>query len=507
MKSCFQLFAQFATQRARLQAMWRLSQIAWAGFYLVSPPVLAQSAPALTADGAAQDVRMLRRALLELHPGRTKYQSEEDWSRHLARFEARGNAARTPTEMMLAVAEFTAALRCGHTWTNNYNQKGALRQALLESTNKLPFTLTLVQGRWLVLDSADVAVARGDEVMGINGVAGTDIVRQLWPYLRADGASDEKRRRQLGHDRLDLSALDLIWPLLSPPVDGRWSVALRQADGADMTVTVAAVSLSARMASLAAQGVRPRSGEWSLYFEGPNAVMRLPSFAFFDDRFDWKSWLRNSFNEIQSRKVKSLVIDIRDLEGGDDRIGVELMSYLLKAPFRYTSDQAVTAYERVPYVLSRYLETWNYDFFDRTGQVERLASGPQQGLFLVKSRVRGKRTIVPAEQAFKGPIFLLVGGENSSAGFQLAWMAQQARAATLVGQPTGGNLRGLNGGELAWLTLPNSGVVVDIPLLAHMYEADTPDGSVRPEIIVDRSFAGQRAGEDEELAAVRRALN
>ena len=48
-------------------------------------------------------------------------------------------------------------------------------------------------------------------------------------------------------------------------------------------------------------------------------------------------------------------------------------------------------------------------------------------------------------------------------------------AATLVGQPTGGNLRGLNGGQLAWITLPASGVAVDIPLLAAIHPGDPPD--------------------------------
>jgi C-terminal processing protease CtpA/Prc len=101
-------------------------------------------------------------------------------------------------------------------------------------------------------------------------------------------------------------------------------------------------------------------------------------------------------------------------------------------------------------------------------------------------------------------VFMLVSGENSSAGFQLARLAQQARVATLVGQTTGGNLRGLNAGELAWLTLPNSGVAIDIPLLAHVYAADTPDKSVVPDIVVTRTFAGQSAGQDEEMAAVKR---
>ena len=99
-------------------------------------------------------------------------------------------------------------------------------------------------------------------------------------------------------------------------------------------------------------------------------------------------------------------------------------------------------------------------------------------------------------------MFLLVGGENSSATFQFAWLAQRAGVATLVGQPTGGNLRGLSGGELTWVNLPNSGVAVDIPLLATRYQFDTPDASVMPDVLVARSFEGQKSGKDEEVEAV-----
>jgi hypothetical protein len=486
----------------------------------------AQPAPAaeLTAEQAAQDMRVLRRAVLALHPGRLKYQSEAAWAENLARFEARAGASSTRTEMLLAVAEFTASLRCGHTWPNSFNQKGAVRAVLMEAANKLPFTLRPVQGRWLVMASADAQVRAGDEVLAINGVAGPDIAARVWPYLRADGSSDSKRWRQLGHDRNDSSQMDLVWPLLSPPASTApgaapaYRVSLRrQGTAGEQQVSVAATTLAARQAALQAQGAVPVSSDWSLRFEGTGAqamaVMRLPSFAFYSGasrNFDWKAWLQRSFADVQARQVPVLVLDVRDLEGGDSRVGEALIAHLLAATWRMPAperaEQAVSAYERVPYVLARYLDTWDYDFFDRTGQVERITSGPQAGLWLVSSRVRSERLLEPAAPRFTGRVFMLVGGENSSAGFMLAQMAQQAGAATLVGQATGGNQRGLNAGQLAFVTLPNSGVVVDMPLLAHPYTADTPDAPVLPELLVQRRLEAQRAGVDEEMAAVRQAL-
>ncbi|MBI3346425.1 MAG: hypothetical protein HY020_04340, partial [Burkholderiales bacterium] len=116
------------------------------------------------------------------------------------------------------------------------------------------------------------------------------------------------------------------------------------------------------------------------------------------------------------------------------------------------------------------------------------------------------QVIEPAAPVFEGRVVALIGPQNSSAGFLLARDLQAAGAATLLGQPTGGNLRGLNGGQLAWITLPASGVAVDIPLLAHFAPGQPPDAGVQPDVRVVPRFADAVAGVDAELAAALRLL-
>jgi hypothetical protein len=129
----------------------------------------AQSLPApalvgaLTPEQANLDMRVLRRALLALHPALTKYRTQAEIDAAFAKFESRAAAARSAAEMYLAATELAAAIRCGHTWTNVLNQSGAVKAALLESVNKLSLTVTVVEGRWLVLASADVAIQKGAE--------------------------------------------------------------------------------------------------------------------------------------------------------------------------------------------------------------------------------------------------------------------------------------------------------------------------------------------------------
>jgi len=194
---------------------------------------------------------------------------------------------------------------------------------------------------------------------------------------------------------------------------------------------------------------------------------------------------------------------MRANEGGDGAIGGEVLSHLVRKPFEFVSTQSTSAYERVPYDLARYLDTWDFSFFDRTGKVEKITEGTAAGKYRYTERGDGKQTIVPVASPYQGRTFVLVGPENSSASFQFDLLAQQSGVATLVGQRTGGNQRGLNGGHLAWINLPNSGVAVDIPLLAGTYTEATPDASVVPEIEVTPSLEARRAGRDVEMEAVK----
>jgi hypothetical protein len=172
-----------------------------------------------------------------------------------------------------------------------------------------------------------------------------------------------------------------------------------------------------------------------------------------------------------------------------------LLRHLLKAPLPLPALRRESAYERVPYGLARYLDTWDFGFFDRTGQARR---GPGRNWLLPDQP--GMR-IEPVAKPYAGRTLVLVGPQNSSAGFQLARDIQRSGAALLLGQPTGGNLRGLNSGQLAWFTLPASGVAVDIPLVASLSMEDAPDGGVMPDVLVAPRWSDTVAGIDTEMEA------
>ena len=453
----------------------------------------AAAAPALTAEQAQRDLRILRRAFVDLHPGLVRYASPADIDAGFDAAQAAVAGGATRAQLYLLATRLAALVRCGHTWTNPSNQSPAVQEML--GAASLPLAFRFVEGRLRVEASAVPGVPAGSEVLTLEGRTPAEITALLMPYLRADGSSDGKRRAQLD-DNPNGGALQRLLPLLMPaPAEG-WRLAL----GDGRTVRVLPMTAAAREQALRATGWQPASSAWRLRVEGDVAVLTLPTFAFWGGGFDGVAFLARSFDELRERGIRRLVVDLRDNEGGDDGLGRALLAHLIREPYTQPGSRRVSAYERVPYVLARYLDTWDFDFFDRTGQVERL---PERGWRLPDA---APRVITPVAQPFQGQVIALVGPQNSSAGYLLARDLKATGAALLMGEPTGGNRRGLNGGQIAWLTLPASGVAVDIPLVANFAPGDPPDAGVQPDVNVAPRWADLAAGIDTALQAALRRL-
>jgi hypothetical protein len=480
-------------------AVWVLSAAVWLGGAASTARAQPASAPTpeISTEAALSDLRILQRAFVALHPGLYRYATPPEIDAAFAAAQAEVAGGSTRAAMVLLASRLAAAVRCGHTWVSPYNQSPAVATEVFGRADKLPLTLRWIEGRVLVTGSTDPGVPAGSELLAIDDRPVAEIAQALLPYLRADGNGPDAEGKRLS--QLDSGpnggVMDRLYPLRFPPdasADGR-RYRLRLRDGpakAPRTVAVAATSLASRERALPAP-----APAWQLTVDGDTAVMTLPTFAFWGGDFKPQEWLARSFEAV--RNVPYLIIDQRRNEGGDDATGQALTRHLLRTPLQLPGSRTEGAYERAPYALARYLDTWDYGFFDRTGQARK---GPGRNWLLPPSQAQ---VLEPMPTPYAGRVILLVGPQNSSAGHLLARDLKASGAATLIGQPTGGNLRGLNGGQVAWVTLPASGVGVDIPLLAHFETGNPPDAGVAPDVRSAPSWTDALAGVDTEMATAR----
>jgi hypothetical protein len=458
----------------------------------------------LTAAQAQRDLAVLQRALTTLHPGLYRYTTPDALTAVFSSAQQSVAAGADRAQMFVLASRIAASVHCGHTWANRSNQGPAVVAEVFNRADKLPITLRWLQGRALITGSLLPAVAVGTELLSIDGRPVQDIAAAVLPHLRADGlhsGSQAKRLAQLNSGSLG-GAMDSIFPLIFAPSDSRYRLGLRSVSGALLDVTVPTTTQAERDKALPEPG-----SEWTLRIDGKTAVLTLPTFAFWARSFDAAAFLARSFETLRNvaHEVPQLIIDIRRCEGGDESLTRRLLTYLLRSEATLPAQRQESAYERVPYDLARYLDTWDFSFFDRTGQVTPGPDRAGRKTWLMPSKAPLR--IEPVATPYAGRTVLLVGPVNSSAGFQLARDAKATGAATLIGQPTGGNLRGLNSGQLAWINLPHSGVGIDIPLLASYAAGDPPDSGVVPDVTVAPSFADAQAGVDTDMQAALRWLN
>lgn len=455
-----------------------------------------------------EDFEILERAYRELHPGLYRYNTEVELEAHFALLRSELEPGLSTVESYLAFSRFLAKLRCGHTYANFFNQSDDVQTALFGGQDKLPFTFRVLDRRMIVTADASVdgVIARGSEVLSIDGVPVREIFESLIPYVAADGSNDGKR-----WDELQLTGIggfeyfDVFFPLLYATSLDRFELEVTDQTRRRSTVFVSPVTREERGKMMASRsGTPPQAvdGLWRFSVEdAETAYLKIGSFVTWRMEMDWRAFLQDAFDRLREEDIPNLVLDLRGNAGGDDAVRNMLWAFLQTRDVDIQPTRQLLKYRSVPAALREYLDTWEDGFVDRGDRVVEVEGG---------YTFRGARTTPQTRKAradaYRGRTFVIVGPANSSSTFTLASNLKTYGLATLVGQETGGNQRGINGGQYFFLRLPNSGIEMDIPLIGYFVGNDKPDRGIKPDVLVTSTVEDIRAGIDAELEAIQRLI-
>lgn len=449
------------------------------------------------------DLSIAKRALEELHPGLTLHSSPEAMDDSFAESRAYFQLPRSLNETHREFMRLTASVKCGHTHCNPYNQSAA-NKAVFQSQLVLPFAFEWMGSRMAVTrDAAEGRLPRGTEILEIGGKPVAELKELMMRSARADGANDSKRASLLSVSGSDLvEPFDLLLPALVRLDSGRINIKARLGEVVRQDLTVKLISVGER-----AKNLKPKVSDdltWKFRFLDSNtALMTLPTFAVWESKQDWKGFLKESFEELNSRPGSKLIIDVRGNEGGADEVNLVLGQWLASEKISLPATRSYVKFQKVSPDLRPYLATWDESFYDFSKEIEK----EEHGLYLLRQNLLNPRSVGPNAAAFKGPVALLVDSSCSSATYYLARILQSSGRAKIVGRETGGSQKGMTGGRIMFLTLPNTKIEFDIPLVVTRPTSPLPDQGVMPDMLVNREPADLKSGRDKDIEAALKLLS
>jgi len=466
----------------------------------------------------AQDLPILKAALTSLHPGIERYETPAQVDSLFTALELGTRKPLSQAQYYILLSQAITHIRCGHTYLNYWNQDKAIKEALYSKT--VPPVLFRLIGRKMIIThnlSRSPLVKPGDEVLSINGSPIKGIVDSLLTVSPSDGQHGLPRKldnisiEPLDADTANYNLFDIYFPLFFPKNlnTTTYVLKMKRPAGNIYTVTVASLTKDGRLQAYNTKfGKLPvHESNWSLRFLNPaTAVFKIGDFETWEWKADYRKYLDSIFTLLKQRDVKNLIVDIRGNGGGDDEARDEVFSYLTAQPFGCEEPMHRRfRFLSVPDTLLTYLKTWNKSFKDPKDPADyvKVAAGDWESK---KEMAQACDPILPKAGRFKGRMFLLTDGRNASTTFTMAKLFRTYHAGEIVGEPTGGNQQGINGGQFFFLYLPVSKIEIDIPLVWGAYPGNRPDTGIVPDKLVPVTVSSISRNADPALSYVLKEI-
>ncbi|MEL7453766.1 MAG: S41 family peptidase [Pseudomonadota bacterium] len=464
-----------------------------AGASAVLPKVAAAS------DGDIREDFDVLRAALDIHPGALRYLNPAALDAALTVFESEYAATEALDERYLVLSRFLSKLRCGHTYANFYNQSEAVSEALFNRKTRLPFAFRWVDGQMVITRSlSGLNLPSGAIITDINGVAPERMLQQLLPYTRADGAALGKRIALLEvQHRARIEYFDVFHGLVyGAPEDGVHRLRAILPDGRAISVNGPALDLAARkaMRDASPEIIKGDGPSWSFEVRRDIGILTMPSWSTYSFDWDWQDWLEGKLDDVIG--LRGLIVDNRRNEGGDIKVGIQLLTRLIRDPVPLPDIRRLVRFRTFPEALRPHVNTWDSSFYFVGERAEAVGQG-----FYALPRSQSIDRLSPRGDPIDVPTVLLTSPTNSSAAFTFAYIAQASGRMKLVGTPTGGNRRGINGDGFFFTTLPVSGIEFDLPMVGQFPVEPQHDGGVIPDVQVEETAADIAAGRDPAMDA------
>lgn len=451
-----------------------------------------------------RDIDIVWESYQQNHPSIDWYTPYDSVAARFARVRASFTDSLTEPEFRARLSYAIEAIKCGH--TSVMASKGYRKYADTAKVPVFPLAVKVWQlDSMVVLQNLlgdSLPIRRGTIITSINSVPVRALVGQMMQYASTDGYSDGFKEIQVGAG----FGPRLRW-LYGP--QGRYTFGYIDSLGRPDTLTLPNYLPGTRRprtpgikkpSDLATRSIKKehikRYGRLSIDTANRMALMQLNTFT----STGLPSFIRRSFRTLQRMEVQHLVIDLRGNGGGKINNSTLLTRYIRNSPFR-VADSAWAKSLKLAH--PRYTEaSWIYKYF-RWSFVKKEADGRYHMRPQERNIHRPKR-----RYHFDGQVYAITGGATFSASNLFLAKVVGQKNVTIVGEETGGGARGNSAVMTPRVTLPNTRVMVRMPLFRLVTDASLPHNGrgLLPDVPVPPNSFYLRNDRDPKMETIMRLI-
>lgn len=374
-------------------------------------------------------------------------------------------------------------------------------QHLQKSNHYFPFSLKIIDRRLYVLKNFNLenALPIGAEILSINGHSAEDILTILMPTIPSDGYIQTFNIRHLEDYSMtqNENIFDLNYPIFIEDTTAFKIEFVHPAMKTEKkTLTISGLDYKSYQ-EFYQQRIGYKAPLEFKYLNKDVAYLRISSFLRWhrnDFKQDFNSLYDSIFQQLNQKKTKNLILDLRNNEGGDGT-GEKLITYLLTKPYKHY-DYTEELFVGYPPVVD-YLDNGKDLFF-----VDSLVYKTNSGKYRLKKEFYNDLYKIqqPNKNHFKGKIYVLINGASGSMASVVATFLKANERAIFIGEESGGTMEGNTSDAYAKLQLPNTKIRVEIPLTKKANNVDFIKGrGVLPDYIIPLKMEDIKSGIDTEL--------
>lgn len=444
-----------------------------------------QNDPALSVSQVQKDFDFAVESLKSIHPSIYNFISPKEFQNSIDITKANLSSEMTESELHVILRKLIHKIGCGHTVA----RPSKSWYESIKSTSILPFRVYVHEKKIYIRESLLSAstLLPGMEILSIDGHTVDELLSELSSIQEKDGFNytfvRSKIERLFQTYYLFLYGQQEEYHLEYVDLDG--NIKNAKVKGGNERKNQNPKEKSTNYVN---ELKTDHAHFYILENDPKTAILTLNAFQ----QKGYKKFYKSVFSELNRKKVKNLVLDLRNNGGGYFPNGNHLLSYLVDEDFQMYFDRPKKKPIKSKHVKMDFMSKMTRFSFNMMPDKDK--DDPRRNYSV---KVKAKES-----ELFKGKLFILLNGASFSLSSYTASMLKKYTDAVFIGEESGGTEYGSNALLDYKVTLPESKIIIIIPyyFLDHKMGSKKPGWGIFPDYPISYSLKEKMENRDKEMA-------